>query len=846
MKTRVVILAVGFAGAGLAWGQAEFKPAPESIQPFFKGRPMPRVSLSPDSRHLLIAQGVRFQRIQDLSQPYLGLAGVRINPVNNGPAHPVYYREFRLLTLADGKEQPLPMPGGLSRFSLPMWSPDGSRFACLRYLRDRVELWVGNPSRRTLAPLKNIRVNAAFGRPFQWLPDGKNILCQVVSGQRGVAPRRERVAPGPLTQDTRPDKAPLRRSTDGLKDDFDRKQFIYFCQAELEKVEVDSGRRTRLRKLGRSHAPGEDLKPTIFFNYDVSPSGQHILVERLHPPFTLHVPARMFARSVEVWTFQADVKRAVPLTLAETIPLGGVQRRPRGHHWRPTAPDTLVWIEALDKGDPEQPAEFRDRIMMLLMQDKAEARELVRLPHRFSRIYWGEDPQVALVREYISSENKHRTWRVHPGKRPEADSDGEPKETIQLLWELSAQDRYRHPGSPLMRQLPNGKRAMRVVDGSIFLNGWGASPDGDHPFLDRYHLKTAEKERLFECGEEGFEAVVAMINDNGAKGVEFITHYEAPRTYPNYYRRTAGEKARRPLTRFKDPVKNLRVQKKLVTYFRTEEKLSCMLYLPPGYDIEKSKPLPTILWVYPRQYTRGSDAGQVAGNTRRFDHFTGADPRFLTLEGYAVIDLALPVVGDQETANDKFIAQIVSSAEAAVDQVSQMGIADLNRIGVGGHSYGAFATVTLLAHSHFFRAGVAQSGAYNRTLTPFGFQNERRTLWEAPNTYRNMSPLFDVPKIRDPLLLIHGLEDDNAATTPTQSQQLFQALKGQADSKARLVLLPHEAHAYRTRESIEHVLHEMVGWFDEHVKNRKPAAGTERPQPTPVPGSTTLPPGRER
>ncbi|MBL69253.1 MAG: hypothetical protein CMO74_12545 [Verrucomicrobiales bacterium] len=813
MIARIVIFNLVFACVWFARGQAEYQQAPESIQPFFKGRPMPRVSMSPNGEYLLIVQGVRFQRIEDLSRPYLGLAGVRIDPVNNGPAHPVYYTEFRLLRMSDGREDKLPMPGGRSRFSLPVWSPDGSRFACLRYQNDQVEIWVGNPARRTLSQVRNVRINAAFGRPFQWMPDGKSLLCQVISSRRGKPPSRGRLALGPLIQDTRPDKAPHRDSTDGLENDFDRELFLYYCQAELERVDVDTGKRTRLRKLNRSHAPGESLKPTIFFNYDISPEGRHILVERLHPPFTLHVPAGMFARSVEVWTLTADVKSATALPSAETIPLGGVQSRPRAHHWRPTAPDTLVWIEALDNGDPSKPAEFRDRIVLLPIEQGSKQSELMRLPHRYSKIYWGEDPSVALVREYNSSDNQHRVWRVNPEDKTRE---------LGKVWDIAVQDRYNHPGFPMMRQLKSGKRAMRVVDGKIFLNGWGASEDGDHPFLKRFDLETGTEEVLFECGDKGFEAVVGILNDRGEKGVEFVTHYESSGVYPNFYRRTENDEARQQLTRFKDPVKALRVRKQVLTYFRGEDKLSCMLYLPPGYDLENPIPLPTILWVYPREYTRGSDAGQVAGNPRRFDRFTGADPRFLTLEGYAVLDLKLPVVGGGETANDQFIAQIVASAEAAIAKAGQMGVADLGRVGLGGHSYGAFATVTLLAHSDVFQAGVALSGAYNRTLTPFGFQNERRTLWDAAETYRKMSPFFDVPKIREPLLLIHGEEDNNAATLPMQSRRLFQAIKGQEGTKARLVMLPHEAHLYRTRESIEHVLHEMVGWFNEHVKDRKP------------------------
>jgi dipeptidyl aminopeptidase/acylaminoacyl peptidase len=305
-------------------------------------------------------------------------------------------------------------------------------------------------------------------------------------------------------------------------------------------------------------------------------------------------------------------------------------------------------------------------------------------------------------------------------------------------------------------------------------------------------------------------------------GQEFVTRYETQTEHPNYFLRKVGDPERKPLTDIKDPAKSLReVTKKLISYSRDDGvKLNCMLHLPPGYDLSDPdrKRLPTILWAYPRAYTRDTVAGQVANSPHRFSTFAGASPRFLALEGYAVLDqVAMPIVGDPETANDTFAEQIVDNAEAVIDAVVEMGVCDRNRVGVGGHSYGGFMAVMLLANSTLFRAGVARSGAFNRTLTPFGFQNERRTLWQAPDMYLEMSPLLAVPKIRDPLLLIHGEEDNNPATTPDQTRQLYRAVKGNG-GKARIVMLPHESHTYQARESVGHVLREMVKWFDKHVK----------------------------
>ncbi len=782
----------------MASAQQKYLAPPEAAKELFASRPMPRVSLSPDQRHLLVAEGFRFRRIEEMAQREVALAGVRLNPLNNGPTHPDFYFRLSLKNLATGRTQPVSLPANQRRISLPVWSPDGKRFAFLQYERTEVALWVGEPGK---APqrLRGIRLNATLGRVYQWMPDSHGILCLTVPEKRGAPPTAPRAPAGPVVQETGPREAPVLTYPDLLQNEHDEKLFDYYLTSQLTLVDV---RTQQSKPLGR---------PSIFARYDISPDGRYVLVERVHPPYSYQAPVAFFPRSIEVWDPHGEVKRVDILPATEDVGSGGVPVQPRGHHWRPTSsPVSIVWVEALDGGDPKAEVEYRDRVMMLEAPFNGRPKVVTRLNHRFSKIYWGETRNVALVREYESGREWHRTWLVDPDN---------PDIPDRLLWNHAAAERYQHPGHPLMRQLLNGKRAMRVHNRSIFLNGNGASPEGDRPFLDKLNLSTFDRTALFKCAGDNYEAVVALLND---EGTEFVTRFETPEEHPNYYRRSPDAPERVALTAFKDPAESLReVKKRLLTYTREDGvKLSCMLHLPPDYDLDDPErpELPTILWAYPREFAGGAVAGQVANSPHRFTSFAGASPRFLALEGYAVLDqVAMPVVGEPGAANDTFVEQIVANAEAAIEEAVNMGVCDEHRVGVGGHSYGAFMAVMLLANSDLFRAGVARSGAYNRTLTPFGFQNERRTLWQAPQVYLEMSPLLAVPKIRDPLLLIHGEKDNNPATTPEQSKRLYHAIKGNG-GKARIVMLPHESHTYRARESVGHTLAEMVAWFDKHVK----------------------------
>jgi dipeptidyl aminopeptidase/acylaminoacyl peptidase len=552
-------------------------------------------------------------------------------------------------------------------------------------------------------------------------------------------------------------------------------------------------------------------RPAIFQTASPAPDGKHLLVGRVHRPYSYLLPVMDFPKEVEVWDRAGKVvHKLASLPLADAVPIEGVPTGPRQYQWRPTAPATLAWVEALDGGDPRNKVPHRDRILMLAAPFQGAPVELAKTEHRAMGLYWGERDGLVLFGDY----DRNRRWR-----RMFSHSADNPSQTPRLLWSLSMRDRYNNPGQPVFRALKTGHRAVLQNGDSIFLEGEGASPEGDRPLLDRLDLKTLKKERLFRCDASSYETVLNLLADDGTR---CITRRETPNDPPNYFVRTLPSGQPKALTSFPDPAPQLRgITKQLVTYKRDDGvQLSFTLYLPPGY--KSGTRLPTVVWAYPLEYNDPTTAGQVTGSTQRFTSILGPSHLFFLLEGYAILDnAAMPVVGDPETMNNTYVEQIVSSAKAAIDQAAQMGVTDPNRVGVGGHSYGAFMTANLLAHSRLFRAGIARSGAYNRTLTPFGFQSERRTLWEAPELYVKMSPFMYAHKIRDPILLIHGEADNNSGTFPIQSDRMYQAIRGNGGI-VRLVTLPHEAHGYAGQESIQHALYEMITWFDKYVKNAGP------------------------
>lgn len=774
--------------------QEQYQKAPQAVRDVLDALPPPMLQVSPTNDHAAVIQFSPYPSIAELAQPMLRLAGHRINPQTNGPARTPRIVAIALTALDRPEPHTLSLPAG-ARPGFLSWSPDGKHLAFAAATDDGIQLWVADVDTARARRIGSIRLNACLGQALQWLPDSRTLLCRTVVADRGPPPTPPGVPAGPIIQESSGKKSPVRTFEDLLANRTDEDLFDYYFTAQLALVNAETGATTALGK------------PGIFEDSEVAPDGQHVLVARLHRPYSYLHPSAAFPKDVEVWNLRGDVvHRLASLPLADTVPIEGVPTGPRQYHWRSDQPATLVWVEALDEGDPKKKVPHRDRVLALKAPFDASPVELVRTGQRFQGMLWGEHG-VALLSDYDRNRRHRRTFVMDPDH---------PEQKPRLLWDRSIRDRYGDPGTPVMKTLPTGHAALWQKDRTIYLTGLGASPEGDRPFLDRFDLATGKAERLFHCDRGTYEAVAGLVSDEGPR---FLTRRESVQEPPNYFVRTAGHAERRAVTHYADPTPQLRaIKKELVRYKRPDGvPLSFTLYLPPDY--KPGQRLPTIVWAYPLEFNDPGTAGQVTGSPYRFTTIGGVSHLFLLTQGYAVLDGAtMPVVGDPETMNNTYVEQIVASARAAIDKAVEMGVADRNRVGVGGHSYGAFMTANLLAHSNLFRAGVARSGAYNRTLTPFGFQSERRTLWEAPQMYWRVSPFLYADKVRAPLLLIHGQADDNQGTFPIQSERMYQAVKGNG-GKVRLVMLPLEAHGYLARESVEHTLWEMISWFDRYVKN---------------------------
>jgi dipeptidyl aminopeptidase/acylaminoacyl peptidase len=809
-----VFVALAVAAASALAQPGGYRKPPQAVLDVLNAPVPPVAFVSPARDRAIVATATRYPPISDLAQPMLRLAGLRINPNTSAPHLLNYYVRLSLKRIDTGAETPITLPAGAQVTSIT-WSADGRLFAFANRAPSALELWVGDAATGKVSKLRGVTLSAVYGEPFQWMPDNRTLLVQLVPAARGQLRPAPSVPREPNIQESAGRAGPVRTYQDLLKNPYDEEQFEYYATAQLATVDAAS---PRIVNVGR---------PAIFETVRPSPDGRFILVSRVRRPFSYLHPVSDFPKEVEVWDSSGKLAHKIAsLPLQDQVPIDGVQTGPRRYAWRPTEPATLVWAEALDEGDPKRKAEHRDRVLMLKAPFAGTPAEIFRTPERLSNLQWFETGGALLVSDYDRDTRKATTWIVS------ADRPGQARQ----VWSRNVQDRYNDPGTPVTRLLPTNHRAILVNDGHIYLSGAGASREGDMPFLDRLDLQTLKAERIFRSSSEKYEAFVALLRDDASA---FVTRIESPAEPPNYFVRShrsflaakpsGGSEhvvgwIAVPITEFKDPTPQLRgIRKQLVTYKRKDGvPLSFTLYLPPGY--KEGTRLPTVVWAYPLEFNDADTAGQVTGSTQRYTTIAGPSHLFFLLNGYAVLDNAtMPVVGTPEKVNDTYVEQITESAAAAIDKAVEMGVTDRERVGVGGHSYGAFMTANLLAHTDLFRAGIARSGAYNRTLTPFGFQSERRILWEAPETYIKVSPFMQAHKIKEPILLIHGEADNNTGTFPIQSERMYQAIRGTGGT-VRYVTLPLESHGYSARESTEHVLSEMLDWFDRHVKNAPPRA----------------------
>jgi len=815
---RIRILAAGALVIAAAPSAAQtaggYLTPPDPIPAIINAQPTPAVLVGRDRRTLALLTREGLPTIAEMAEPELRLAGYRISPRTNGisSTRAAYSSGITFQDLATGQQRAVQLPAG-ARVAYTQWSPDGRRLAFVNAVADGLELWVAEVATGRATRVAT-GLNATMGTPYRWLPDNSALIVARVPANRGAAPVRSEVPTGPIVQENAGRTAPVRTYQDLLENPTDEALFDHYFTSQLSRVPVTGGRPV---DLGR---------PGIFFDFTPSPDGRYLLIERVKRPCRYVVPAFNFPRETAVWDASGNpVKLIADIPLTDNLPpaFDAVHVGPRDAEWRADAPATLIWAEAQDGGDPRREAAVRDRVFLLEAPFTGPPARLIDLEHRFSGVWWGKRDLAVVVSRWWNTRWEKR-FAVNPST---------PGAAPRLLSDRSYQDRYSDPGSPLFTVNRNGHAVMTFNADStgIFLTSLGASDRGNYPFLDLMTVATGETRRLWRAEDPYYETVVAVLEDDGSR---VLTRRESVTDAPNYFVRALPGGEARQVTRFPDPAPQLAgLQRQLITYTRADGvRLSGTLYLPPGYDPRRDGRLPLLMWAYPTEFRDAAAASQISDSPNRFSRPGGISHLFVLLAGYAVLDNpTMPIVGEGHTEpNDTYVEQLVASAQAAVDKVVEMGVADRDRIAIGGHSYGAFMTANLLAHSDLFRAGIARSGAYNRTLTPFGFQAEQRTYWQATETYTRMSPFTYANRVNEPILLIHGANDDNSGTFPVQSERFYAALKGHG-ATVRYVVLPLEAHGYRARESTLHTLAEMIGWLDRYVKNpgpRQPAAAPSR------------------
>lgn len=777
----------------------------EDILKILHAPQLPRTSISPAKTHMLLTDPISYPSLSELAGPMLKLAGIRVNPKNN------YYHGShggtspRVLTIKDGKTVPLNIPKGAEILSTD-WTVDGMRFALSVGFEDRIELWLGDIYGK-VEKVPNIILNPLLGEAVAWFPSQDKLLIRRIHN-RGALPKSPSIPHGPKIKEDAGAKArSTYESRNLLETEYDVELFSYYAQCELVIYDTKT---KKMQVVGPKAA---------YMTSDVSPDGKYVLIERLKKPWSREVAWWRFAHDIEVWNLQGNlVKPIANQPLANEVPVQGEITGPRNMSWQPTAPHTLFWIEALDGGNPLTKVDFRDKLMKWEAPFSTTPIEVFKAEHRIQGTLWGQSEGMLMVYQRERMKRWRYIWLLDVNKG-----------TSKQWFDLNEDDRYNDPGNPILTQLKNGNYVFKVEDGYVYFRGQGGTKTGDRPFVDRRQIETGTSERIFRCAADKYEYFVDFTNEPNS----FILSSESPTSVPNFYlakfgntvKADAGESTRElsisPITKFEDPSPELRkITNKIVRYHRKDSiELSFQLLLPPGY--KEGTKLPTVVYAYPLEYSGANVAGQVRGSSNRFLRIYGASHLYFLMRGYAVLDnTSMPMVGDPETVYDSFIPQLVADAEAAVKKAIDMGVADPDRIGVIGHSHGALMVANLLAHTDLFCAGIARSGSYNKTNQPYGFQGERRSLFDATKSYIACSPTFYANKVNEPILIIHGDDDANPGTLTFQSEVFYEAVRGSGGT-ARLVLLPFEDHGYRAKESIEHVLWEQINWFDKHVKNRK-------------------------
>ena len=763
----------------------------------------PRVLVDDNKNYMVYLYRDTYKTIEELSEKEMRLAGLRINPKTNIGSRVSYYNNIKISSLENNPSKIYDVKGMPTdpRISNIEWSPDQTKIAMTNTTKEGLELWILDLKTSKLKRLTAPKLNANLGNVINWFKDSESLLVKFVPAKiQSITLADDLIPAGPRISTNNGEKAQNRTYQDLLKNKNDEKNFEILAMSDLYKVSI-KGKKRLWKK--------SDMHREISF----SPDGAYVLVSIIKKPFSYIVPYYRFPSKYIIYkSNNKKIKILADIPLIEDLPKGfmAVRKGARSFKWRLDKPASICFVSALDNGDPKEEVQFRDELFQLDAPFNKNPVSMLKTQNRYYQSSWCNDT-LAIVSDYWWNNRNKKTYLFNP-----SDLSKEPL----VISDRNYQDRYNDPGDFEKERNIYGEYVLVLRDKNLYLIGDGFSSNGQFPFLDEFKISTLKKKRIYQSSAPGKKESLRSFNPDDNK---LFVRIESPNEYPNYYfRNLDGELSQ--VTYFVNPFKSIQnVYKELIKYKREDGlDLSATLYLPEGYDFSQKEKLPMVMWAYPREYKDKSSASQTTKNPNQFTYPYAGSPIYWLTRGYAVLDdVAFPIVGEgDEQPNDDFRNQLVNNAKAAIEKVDSLGYVDINRIAVGGHSYGAFMVANLLSHSNYFAAGIARSGAYNRTLTPFGFQSEERNYWEAPQVYYNMSPFMHADKLKSPILLIHGDADNNSGTYPLQSERYFNALKG-LGATARLVMLPKESHGYRAKESILHMLWEQDTWLEKFVKNKK-------------------------
>jgi dipeptidyl aminopeptidase/acylaminoacyl peptidase len=782
-----------------AQDELSYQTPPAAIADLLLAKPSPNVSIDSKGEWMVLFQRNVYSTVEELAQPELRIAGLRINPANFGPSRAAYFTNIEIKNIKTGQTSQISgLPANLRGGSL-QWNQNEDAFAFINYTLNRIDLYVVKIVDKAAKQINSTALNAVLGGSYFWAGNNTVIYKGVSIGGK-TAPDRPAAPKGPVVQESKGKAAPGRTYQDLIKSPYDEALFEYYASSQLIKTDF-----VKEEFLGA---------PAIYSSISPSPDANYLLVRMVNKPFSYVVPANGFPHTVTIMDMKGSIAKTIVKNPGnEGAPIGfdDVVSFPRAFAWRNDEPATITYVQALDKGMGKSKSDYRDALYSVSATGDDTPKELFKTKRRYGGIVWGNN-NLALFYESMFADRKIRINKFNPGTGQ-----------VDSLNERSSNDEYNNIGEPVTKKNQFGKQVLLVTKtGDLLLTSEGSGTNGDLPLLQSWNLKTGALKQLWRCSDGFYESVITITDaDKGS----FLTSRESTTLPPNYYIRNWNNKKEASglaLTNFNNPYPQLEgITKQKISYKRSDGiDLTAMLYLPKGYDIKKDGPLPVFMWAYPMEYKSKADAAQVRGSKYNFTSMYWGSPIYWVTQGYAVMDdTEMPIVGEgDKEPNDSYIPQLYLNAHAAIQAVAKMGVGDSNRVAVGGHSYGAFMTANLLAHTKLFKAGIARSGAYNRTLTPFGFQGEERTYWQSPEVYHQMSPFSYADKIKTPLLLIHGDADNNSGTFPIQSERLFAAIKGHGGT-VRYVSLPHESHGYNAKENLLHMLWEQNQWLDKHVKN---------------------------